>query len=196
MAGSYDSYDRLSPQDRLIVATRSRKNVLTHPSNRKKGIKDLAGQRGAFTRGPGENIEIAREGKSMGEAWDRVTDERVHIRDKGFHHPSAEEYVSSVLDKNKNKTFVDRIRNHWRYPTLRDKVSGKTMTHQMSTSVDDAGRERMYPNITYDGGKLTQRAGREAARHAMRTGQYIDFDTPEASLWFSQNYKRGSTIGE
>ena len=106
MAGSYESWNRLSRQDQVIINSRSPKNLFRDPSYRKKRMKSFAGQRGAFTRGPGENIEIAREGKSMGEAWSRSTDERVHIRDKGFHHPSAEEHVNAVLDKNKNKTYM------------------------------------------------------------------------------------------
>jgi hypothetical protein len=101
--------------------------------------------------------------------------------------------VGGILQANKKKNFVQRIIEKDKWPSL-PAENGGVMTHLMSW--DQLGptpkdRPIVYPEIVYDeGSKGLRRLGRaEAKDHAVKTGEYIEFDDPETADWFSKRYK-------
>jgi len=98
--------------------------------------------------------------------------------------------VSQVIDKHQDKQFVQRIVSPKDYPKL-DLGKGNYATHKMSYSTFNDGAIA-YPSIVYDQntGKLNPLKSNEALMHAIRSGEFIKFDTPEEADWFSQNYKK------
>ena len=99
------------------------------------------------------------------------------------------EYALGIITANQDKQFVRRIMNPQAYPAI-DNGDGSRSTHLMAYS--KAGNAfRVYPTIAYDprSKKLTKRDGDAAYNHAVKTGDYIDFDTEDEAAWFSRNYK-------
>lgn len=98
--------------------------------------------------------------------------------------------VQSILDKNANKNFVDRIIHKDKYPTL-DLGNGDYATHKMAWSDTDNGAI-VYPTVVYDKktNKLKQLGDKEAVDYALKNNEYLSFDKPEDADWFSKNYKR------
>ena len=68
--------------------------------------------------------------------------------------------INQILQANKSKSFVDRILNKDRYPTL-DLGNGNYATHMMAwTKVDK--KYHVFPTVLWDGKKLTQYDPKEA----------------------------------
>ena len=100
--------------------------------------------------------------------------------------------VDLILKKNENKDFVQRIIdpttvNSYVFPKDSDRF-GQTGTHLMSYSSYDKGAF-VYPEIINDKGVLKRLSRKEAAEYALRTGEYIHFDTEDEAKWFGENYK-------
>lgn len=96
--------------------------------------------------------------------------------------------VQAILGQHSDKNFVDRILNRDNYPSL-DNGDGSRSTHRMSWAEVD-GKYRVYPTILWNGKRLIQfQSPRHAYNAAMKSGEYIEFDSPDEASWFSERYK-------
>jgi hypothetical protein len=99
--------------------------------------------------------------------------------------------VMSVLQANADKSFVKRILEPKKYPTL-DLGSGKSATHKMAWGEVDTPNGRKYvvfPTVLMGkDGKLVD-YGDKAFEHVMKTKNFIEFDDPKKAAWFSKRYK-------
>jgi len=99
------------------------------------------------------------------------------------------EKLLEILNSNANKSFVKRILHKGQYPTL-DNGDGTVSTHSMSWG-DADGRYFVYPTVLYTKDKTLKRYNNDAAWiHAMQTGNFIEFHSPQEADWFSKNYKK------
>ena len=96
--------------------------------------------------------------------------------------------LAKILGDNKRLNFVDRIVNKDKYPVL-NYGNGNHATHKMAWGEAD-GKYYAYPTIVFDGRDLVELADDSAFDHAMKTGQFIEFDKPTDAAWFTQNYKK------
>jgi hypothetical protein len=96
--------------------------------------------------------------------------------------PDYYKYVDSVLNANRNLNFVQRIRN----PVERlDLGNGEYATHKMAY---DPNSRRAYPTVVKQGNKLVQlNSEDEAWDYADKTGEYIQFKTPQDAEKFANN---------
>ena len=103
------------------------------------------------------------------------------------------EEILKILRKNKNLNFVQRILNKDEYPTMPrpDIEEDAYSTHLMSYATDDKGAF-VFPRIIQDQktGKLKMLEPDEAAKHAMKTNEFIRFEDPNQAEAFSINYKK------
>jgi len=99
--------------------------------------------------------------------------------------------VNEILQKNKDKNFVQRILKPDVNPVLDEYAGpGTHGTHLMSwATVGD--KHIVYPEIIQTPKGDLKRLGRTEARvYAIKNKEYIEFDTPEEADWFGKNYKR------
>jgi hypothetical protein len=108
--------------------------------------------------------------------------------------------VRELLGRHSSKNFVQRVLEPSKFPILPrpDLGEGAFSTHLMSWSQVGEGGKRnvVYPNVVQnpESGELEWLGGNEALAHAQRTGEFIEFSTPEEAEWFSINYKMGSQL--
>ena len=97
--------------------------------------------------------------------------------------------IQQILDKNKDKRFVQRILNPDISPTLDNKDKSYS-THTMGYWSTDDGFF-VAPTVVEDGeGGLKRLSSSDAADYAMRSGELIRFDNEQDAKWFSKNYKK------
>ena len=98
--------------------------------------------------------------------------------------------IQNILALNNSKNFVQRILHKDKYPSI-DLGNGSYETHQMTYS-DADGRFFVYPEVVYspETGQLTHLDADQAWKHAMSTGEYIEFSDKKEADWFSKNYKK------
>ncbi len=104
--------------------------------------------------------------------------------------------VQALLQEHSDKNFVQRILHPKNYPSI-DLGEGYHGTHLMSwATVGD--KAIVYPTIIQDPetGELKRLNQKEAMDTALRTKEFIKFNTPEEADWFSKNYKRVWNQGE
>lgn len=94
--------------------------------------------------------------------------------------------VFGVLIKNMDKPFVKRVLMRDFYPKM-DLGNGRHATHKMAWGESD-GRYFVFPTVIFDGKQLKD-YGSDAFGHAMSTGNFIEFESPEEADWFSRRYK-------
>jgi len=89
---------------------------------------------------------------------------------------------------NKDKNFIQRIMYPQYFPVLENE-DGSVSTHSMAWGEVD-GKQVVFPTViqTEDGG-LQRLEDESALDHALRTGEFLEFDTPEEAGWVSENYK-------
>ena len=92
-----------------------------------------------------------------------------------------------ILMDHKEKNFVDRILNKHKYPSV-DLGDGNIATHKMAWSTVD-GKNIVYPTIIWDGKALKELDDESALDHALKTGEFIDFNDQKSADWFSKRYK-------
>ena len=92
-----------------------------------------------------------------------------------------------ILQANTDKPFVDRILNADKYPSL-DLGDGRTATHKMAWGEAD-DKYYVFPTIFYDGEELKEYDPDSAFRQAIKTNDYIEFNSPEEADLFSRRYK-------
>lgn len=117
-----------------------------------------------------------------------------NIREIGAERDKNSEINSilSILDANKQKNFIQRILRPEMNPVFHAEGTpeGSHSTHLMSNAEVD-GKNISYPNIIQlNDGSLKQLSGRDAVAHAMESGEYVQFPTPEEAEAFSTNYKK------
>ncbi len=102
--------------------------------------------------------------------------------------------LKEIIEKNKDKNFIQRLMNPEKYPRIErpDLGSEAYSTHLMSYSrVGD--KYIVFPEIVYNPEtKTLKRFGdlKKAVDYALKTGEYIPFDKEEDADWFSSNYKK------
>lgn len=90
-------------------------------------------------------------------------------------------FVTDVLQKNKDKNFVQRIFD----PSLTlDLGNGESGTHMMAY---DPKSKRAYPTIVQKGNGLVMLGDDEAYDYADKTGEYIQFKSARDAKKFSSN---------
>lgn len=99
--------------------------------------------------------------------------------------------LRQILQDNADKSFVQRIVNYMgpqNSPVL-DLGNGELATHRMAWN-EAGGRYFAYPTVLMgQDGKLKD-YGDSAWDHVVKTGNYIEFQSPQEADWFSKNYKR------
>jgi hypothetical protein len=96
--------------------------------------------------------------------------------------------ILKVLMANKDKNFVNRILIPELWPFINN-PDGSYSTHRMSTGEYD-GKNIAYPEIIYEQGRgLIQLSPEEALKHAIKTREFIQFDSPDLADDFSKTYK-------
>jgi hypothetical protein len=94
--------------------------------------------------------------------------------------------VMRILMSNANKNFVQRIIQPNAFPEL-DLGNGMKATHKMAWT-EENGRYFVHPTILYDGKELKD-WGDKAFEQAKKTGDVLEFQSPQAADWFSKRYK-------
>ena len=99
--------------------------------------------------------------------------------------------------------FEQRVLYPSKYPVMEDRAGkGAAMTHRMATAETQLEKGGppvpvAYPTVVYDGKSLRQLNDEEAFRHAMKTGDFRSFETPEqASLYAEGYYKKAWGKGD
>jgi hypothetical protein len=97
--------------------------------------------------------------------------------------------IADIFTNYSNLNFVQRLLNPGDAPIIKNS-DGTYSTHKMAWA--GGTPNIVYPTIVQDPvtGKLNELQGREAIDHALKTKEFIPFDTPEEADWFSRNYKR------
>ena len=120
----------------------------------------------------------------------------------GFKPKDAKAYADSIMMANKNLNFVKRYLMPDMYPALQtNKLMGsegmiaapkeEVSTHWMS---HDPESMRVFPQIVMIDGKLKD-LGEGAYDYADKTGEYIQFKSPEEAEWFAANgYKNAGQL--
>jgi hypothetical protein len=105
-----------------------------------------------------------------------------------------EEWARKILAQHAGLNFVQRLLVPDQYPTLvRNDLpgAGNYSTHLLSWST--VGKDKkpiVYPEIVWDKKQgLRQLKPREAVDHALKTGEFIPFDSPEDAQRFTVMYK-------
>jgi len=101
-------------------------------------------------------------------------------------------YINSILDNYTHLNFVDRIRNPENYPKGLELNPGSVSAHKMTTFNVD-GQHLIAPRIIYDkenNSLIDLKDPNATIDHALKTGEYIPFNSKEDALWFSKNYKK------
>lgn len=99
-------------------------------------------------------------------------------------------WMKSIIEKNKDKNFVDRIKNVDKYPDL-DLGNGWKATHKMSYA-EVAGKYLVYPNVVYvpTTNSLMELKPKDAFDWAVKNNEFIKFDSQKEADYFSKNYKK------
>lgn len=95
--------------------------------------------------------------------------------------------LMDILNANAGKTFVQRILKPDNFPVM-DDGRGGIATHRMAWTELPNGRAAAFPTVLYDGKGLKD-YGRGAWDQAQKSGNVIEFDSPDEASWFSENYK-------
>lgn len=87
--------------------------------------------------------------------------------------------------------FEQRVLYPSRYPVLAGKDGA--MTHRMATAETQLEKDGpsvpvAYPTVVWDGKKLKQLNDDQAFQHAMKTGEFRQFETPEQAGLYAEGY--------
>jgi len=101
-------------------------------------------------------------------------------------------WISSIINANKDKTFIDRLINRQNYPVINN-PDGTYSTHLMSY-VSAGDKYHVFPTILWDGENLQKLDWETAYKYSKQTGNYLEFDTPEQAETFTKRYKEALGI--
>ena len=100
--------------------------------------------------------------------------------------------IEDKLTSNADKNFVQRLLNPGQYPVLLNDGGGYGTMEMVSGEYD--GKGIAYPNIVYvpTSGRLQRMPTvNDAAKYALKSGEYLTFDDPSDAEWFAaNNYKQ------
>ena len=99
-------------------------------------------------------------------------------------------WIQDQVFQHKDLNFVQRLMSPDEWPRVKHPNGGYS-THRMAwTSVGN--QHIVYPTVVYDWNSkdVKQRNPDEAVVHALQTGEYIPFNTPEQAHTFAMKYKR------
>jgi len=98
-------------------------------------------------------------------------------------------WVDSIIKQNSHMNFVDRIARPELYPTIPQEKG--MATHLMAWG-DIDGKPSVFPTIVFDPNsqQLQKLSMDEAFDHAMKTKEFIPFDSEDEADQFSREYKR------
>lgn len=94
--------------------------------------------------------------------------------------------------------FEQRVLYPSKYPVLEGRgAKGQAMTHKMAwaeTQLEKGGPSVpvAYPTVVWDGKGLRQLNDKEAFNHAMKTGDFRSFETPEQAEMYAEGYYKKS----
>lgn len=92
------------------------------------------------------------------------------------------------LEQHKDLNFVQRILRPEDFSALQTET-GEFATHMMETA-EVMGKFIAYPRVIFDeNSKALRDIGDQAIEHALKTGEFIEFQSSEAASRFAQNYK-------
>lgn len=95
--------------------------------------------------------------------------------------------IMDTLNRNKDKSFVQRILNPSKYPTL-DMGDGRSATHRMEWA-EAGGKYYVYPTVLLQEGGTLKDYGDSAWDQVKQTKNFIEFDNADDAEWFSSRYK-------
>ena len=98
--------------------------------------------------------------------------------------------ILEILEKNRDKDFVDRILNAKKFPTL-ENIDGSESTHGMMYSEVD-GVFYVYPSVIIEDDNMRRLERDSALGRAVRLGDYVEFDSIQEAYEFSKEYKKMS----
>jgi len=102
--------------------------------------------------------------------------------------------ILEILEANKDKEFVQRVFNAADYPSLPNR-DGSESTHSMAWGEVD-GRFFVYPTVILQEDQMMRLGPDTAFGHALRTGEFIEFDNMDEADEFSREYKKFSPFFE
>lgn len=102
--------------------------------------------------------------------------------------------VNDALQRNIKKDFVQRIIDPLSVPPLQNE-DGTSSTHSMMSAGVD-GRQIALPTVVNVGGELVRLSEDEAIRHALNTGEFIEFNSQEEADAFATQYKLAFPNGD
>ena len=102
--------------------------------------------------------------------------------------------ILEILEANKDREFVQRIFNAADYPVLPNR-DGSVSTHSMVWG-EAGGRFFVYPTVILQEDQMMRLGPDTAFGHALRTGEFIEFDNMEDADEFSREYKKFSPFFE
>jgi hypothetical protein len=112
-----------------------------------------------------------------------MTDEQVAKRTTEM----SKKLVSSILEANKKKDFVQRILEPNKYPVKKNE-DGTISTHLMAYGEVD-GKTIAYPTLFYDKENKSLYRPDKPILEALKTKNFITFKNAQEAEWFTQNYK-------
>lgn len=101
---------------------------------------------------------------------------------------AGDDLIDKTLTDHSEKQFVQRILRPNDFPSL-DLGGGAHASHRMAWAEVD-GRNVVYPTVVQRGDELVELDEDTAIRHALQSGEFIEFGTPDEADFFSREYKR------
>jgi hypothetical protein len=100
-----------------------------------------------------------------------------------------DKFIKTTLEDNKEKGFIQRILFPEKFPVLNN-PDGTVSSHSMAWAEVD-GKYVVFPTVLYNGeAGLKRYTPDKALPLVLKSGNYIEFDTPEKADYFSKEYKQ------
>ena len=96
------------------------------------------------------------------------------------------ERLMAILNRNSDKSFVQRILRPADYPTIPHE--GGYATHRMAWG-EANGKYYVYPTVLLQQDGTLKDYGDAAWDHTQKSGNYIEFNNARDAEWFSKSYK-------
>lgn len=105
--------------------------------------------------------------------------------------PNKDFLVKATIANNQNKEIIKRMFDSTvKVPFVDDGGKPTFGSHYMEVSDGMA-----YPRIINKNGKLMKVSSQDAYKHAIETGEFLKFDNDDDAVYFTENYKRFTPLG-